>query len=169
MSTDRTIHGWPVIKAMGDGRLVLLPIPGVPDRRMRLLRSVAGYLLAFAGEYHRKIAPLNVGIFDDWSWSPPRDGRAAPGQTSDHCAGVAIDLNATREGSQAASTLKWWRNPIRVVKLRRLRKRYPLLEWGGDYTTFRDPMHWTFRKGVTVAQIRAAMKAAGISDTGHRV
>jgi hypothetical protein len=161
-----TIHGWAAIEDPGDPRLELFQIPGVPGRKMRLRRDIGGYLVAFAADYHREIAPLNVGTFDDWSWSPMRKGRASSA-TSDHCAGVAIDLNATKEGSQGAASLTWWANPIRRAKLARLRKRYPLLEWGGDYQHFRDAMHWTFRHGVKAMQVRRAMARAGITDQGR--
>jgi hypothetical protein len=161
-----TIHGWPAITSAGDPRLVLFPVPKCPGRQLRLRRDIGGYLVAFASDYHREIAPLNVGTFDDWSWSPMRKGRASSA-ISDHCAGVAIDLNATKEGSQGPASLVWWRNPIRRAKLAKLRKRYPLLEWGGDYQHFRDPMHWTFRHGVTAMTVRKAMARMGIDDKGR--
>lgn len=162
-----TIHGWPAIESATDPRLVLLPIPGCPARKMRLRRDVAGYLLAFASEYHRLIAPLDRGTFDDWSWAPMRKGRASS-SISDHCAGVAMDLNATREGSQGPGSLTWWRNPVKRARLAKLRKRYPLLEWGGDYKHFRDPMHWTFLHGVSAMTVKQAMARAGITDRGRR-
>lgn len=159
-----TIHGWPILEH-GSKNLVTLPIPGVPDRKMTLRKDTAGYLLAFASEYHKKIAPLNKGTFDDWSWAPFRMGRAST-HPSDHCAGMAIDLNATREGSQGSGSLTFWRNPVVRTKLALLRRKYKLLEWGGDYRTFRDPMHWTFKYGVTIGEIRAEMKRLGIDDRG---
>jgi hypothetical protein len=162
-----TIHGWPAIESSTDPRLVLLPIPGCPSRKMRLRSDVAGYLLAFASEYHQLIAPLDRGTFDDWSWAPMRKGRASSA-ISDHCAGVAMDLNATREGSQGASSLTWWRNPVKRARLAKLRRRYPLLEWGGDYKHFRDPMHWTFLHGVSAMTVKQAMARSGITDRGRR-
>ena len=166
-ATITTIHGWPAITSASDKRMRWFPVPGVPTRKM-LLRADAGpYLVAFAAEYHQRIAPLDVGILDDWSWSPLRDGRAAPGQVSDHCAGVALDLNAVREGSQGAHTLKWWANPARRARLAALRRKYRLLEWGGDYKRFRDPMHWTFNRGVTAEMIQAEMRRLGIDQDGR--
>lgn len=160
-----TIHGWPVITNANDARLALFPVPGVPSRKLRLRKDVGPYLVAFAAEYHKVIAPLDGGTFDDWSWSPLRPGRASS-KPSDHCAGVAIDLNATREGSQGASSLTWWANPIRRAKLARLRKRFTLLEWGGDYKHFRDPMHWTFAYGVSTADIERHMRRMKIRHDG---
>lgn len=161
----KTIHGWPVLPDMNDPALRLFPVPGVPERSLRLRKDVGPYLVAFASEYHKVIAPLNRGIFDDWSWSPPRKGRAST-LVSDHCGGVAIDLNASKEGAQSSSNLSWWKNPVRRAKLTRLRKKYHLLEWGGDYKTFRDPMHWTFKKGVTKTQILSEIARLKIRSNG---
>ena len=66
---------------------------------------------------------------------------------------MAWDLNATKEGSQGSGSLTFWRNPIKRVKIARLRRKFKLLEWGGDYKRFRDPMHWTPKYGVTLADI----------------
>ena len=161
----KTIHGWPVIEHADDVRLHLFTIPGCPKRKMRLREDVGPYLVAFASEYHRLIAPLDEGTFDDWAWSPLRLGRASS-SVSDHCGGVAIDLNATREGAQSSSNLTWWNNPIRRVKLARLRKRFSLLEWGGDYKHFRDPMHWTFMHGVDQTAVKRAIRRMGIQPDG---
>lgn len=167
--TLKTLHNWDVIPDMNDPRLDLFDIPGVPGRRMRLRKDVGPYLIAFATRYHKRIARLNRGTFDDWSWSALRKGRAATQSTrySDHCGGVAIDLNATREGSQSSSSLKFWRNPIKATRLRILRRRFRLLEWGGDYSKFRDPMHWTFKYGVTAAQVEREMRRMKIDKRGR--
>lgn len=162
-----TIHGWPAITRSSDKRLRSIAIPGVANRKLLVRSDVGPYLVAFAAAYHQAIAPLDVGTFDDWSWSPLRDGRAAPGQVSDHCAGVALDLNATREGSQGSGSLTFWRSPIARTRLARLRKTFRLLEWGGDYKRFRDPMHWTFKYGVTIEQIQAEMRRLGIDQDGR--
>jgi len=163
-----TIHGWPIIASRADGRLRNFKIPGVPSRSLLLRSDVGPYLVAFAAEYDKKIASIDGGIFDDWSYTEPRLGRMSS-KISDHSGGVAIDVNSAHEGSQSASTLTWWRNPIRRAKLAALRKRYPLLEWGGDYSPAnRDPMHWTFKYGVTASQVVAASKAAGIDRNGVR-
>lgn len=165
MATGKTIHGWPIVYAASDPLLFLFRIPGVPKRSLRLRRDVGPYLVAFAAEYHKVIAPLDRGTFDDWSWAPVRKGRASS-SISDHCGGVAIDLNATREGSQGVGSLKFWRNPIKATRLKILRRKFKLLEWGGDYQHFRDPMHWTFKHGVSIGLIKSEMKRLGINSKG---
>lgn len=155
----QTIHGWPVIL---DGKSPLLKqfkIAGT--KRSLLLRSdVGAYLAAFAADYHRLIAPIDEGTFDDWAWSPYRKGRASE-KISDHCAGVAMDLNATKEGSQSKSNVFWATHPKKAKAMKALLAKYNLLEWGGNYTRFYDPMHVTFKYGVTSAQIKAAIKGLG--------
>jgi len=160
----KSIHGWPVIANPNSTLLKLFPIPGA-DRKMRLRKDVGPYLVAFASEYNTKIARIDVGTYDDWAWAPVREGRASD-LISDHCAGVAIDLNATKEGSQGSGSLKFWRNPVVVSKLRLLRRKYRLLEWGGDYKNFRDPMHWVFKYGTSVDVIERAMVKLGINKNG---
>ena len=163
--SQTTIHGWPVLAA-SDPALRLFGIPGCKGRSMRLRKDVGPYLVAFASEYHALVEPLTGGTFDDWSWSPLRDGRAS-NDPSDHCAGVAIDLNAVGSGRQGIRLTWWLAHPVKYARLRRLLKKYRLLEWGGDYQKFVDPMHFTFKFGVKAGEIRMQMKALGIDSDGR--
>ena len=144
--------------------LRLFTIPGT-KRKMRLRKDVGPYLVAFASEYHTKIAKIDRGTFDDWAWAPVRTGRASS-RISDHCGGVAIDLNATKEGSQSKSNTWWVRHPVKARRMRRLLKKYRLLEWGGDYKRFYDPMHLVIQK-PDVAAVRKEMKRLGITPAGR--
>lgn len=164
LMSDRTIHGWPVIADGSSTKLKLFTIPGT-KRKIKLHKQLGPYLVAFAAEYHQLIAPIDEGTLDDWGWAPVRKGRASD-QISDHCAGVAMDLNATKEGSQGAGSLSFWRNPVKRTRLAALRRKYRLLEWGGDYKRFRDPMHWTFKHGVGTAAVLAEIKKLGIGPNG---
>lgn len=159
-----TIKGWPVIANGSSPMLKLFTIPGT-KRKMRLRKDVGPYLVAFASEYHQKIAPIDEGTFDDWAWAPVRKGRASS-RVSDHCGGVAIDLNATKEGSQSKSNTWWVRHPVKAARMRRLLRKYRLLEWGGDYKRFYDPMHLVIRT-PDVAAVRKEMKRLGISPAGR--
>ena len=159
-----TIHGWPVISNGNSPMLKLFTIPGT-KRKMRLREDVGGYLVAFASEYHKLIQPIDVGTFDDWAWSPVRQGNASS-KVSDHCGGVAIDLNATKEGSQSKSNVWWARHPLKAAAMRKLLKKYKLLEWGGDYKRFYDPMHLVILE-PNVAQVKREMLRLGITPTGN--
>ena len=159
-----TINGWPVIANGNSPMLKLFTIPGT-KRKMRLRKDVGPYLVAFASEYHKLIAPIDEGTFDDWAWSPLRDGRASS-RVSDHCAGVAIDLNATKEGSQSKSNTFWVRHPVKAARMRTLLRKYRLLEWGGDYKRFWDPMHLVIKR-PDVKAVQAEMKRLGITPSGR--
>lgn len=156
-----TIHGWPVIAATGCKDY---KIAGT-KRSIKLHKELGAYLAAFAAEYHKLINPIDVDTFDDWGWSPLRPGRYTS-SISDHCAGVAMDLNATKEGAASKSNVYWVRNPKKALALRGLLAKYSLLEWGGNYTKHYDPMHFTFKNGVTAQMVRNEMKRMGITPSG---
>jgi len=160
----KTIKGWDVIPNMSDKRLKLFTVPGA-KRHLRLRRDVGGYLVAFATEYDRKIRPIDKGVWDDWAWTAPRKGRASSA-ISDHCGGVAIDLNATKEGSQSRSNVWWARHPIKALRIKRLLRQYKLLEWGGNYKNFYDPMHFVI-KTPNVALVKREMLRLGITAGGN--
>lgn len=159
----KTINGWDVIPSMNDARLKLFTVPGT-KRKMRLRADVGPYLVAFASEYHKLIQPIDVGTFDDWAWTAPRKGNASS-KTSDHCGGVAIDLNATKEGSQSKSNVWWARHPLKAAAMRKLLRKYKLLEWGGDYKKFYDPMHLCIFD-PNVAAVKREMLRLGITPSG---
>lgn len=158
-----TIHGWPVIKTYSDPMLRNFKVPGT-KRSLKLRKDVGPYLIAFASEYHKLIAPIDTGTYDDWAYHPPRKGNASS-KISDHSGGVAIDLNATKEGSQSKSNVWWVKHPVKAARMKRLLRKYRLLEWGGNYKNFYDPMHFTFRKN-DVPAIKAEMKRLKITPSG---
>ena len=50
--------------------------------------------------------------------------------------------------------------------MRQLLKKYHLLEWGGDYKRFWDPMHLVIKR-PDVPAVLAEMKKLGISPSGR--
>jgi hypothetical protein len=160
----KTIKGWDVIPKMNDPRLRLFTVPGT-KRKMRLRKDVGPYLIAFASEYHKLIQPIDVGTFDDWAWTQPRKGNAST-KMSDHCGGVAIDLNATKEGSQSKSNVWWAKHPVKAARMRGLLRKYKLLEWGGNYKNFYDPMHLCIHT-PNVAAVKREMLRLGITPAGN--
>jgi hypothetical protein len=158
-----TINGWPAIETGSSPLLKSFTIPGT-KRKVLLRRDIGAYLVAYAAEYHQKIAPIDVGTFDDWAWAPLRKGNAST-KISDHCAGVALDLNATAEGSQSSSNVFWKKHPLKALAQRSLLKKFKLLEWGGDYKRAWDPMHVVIKVN-DVKAVKAEMKRLGITATG---
>lgn len=162
---QRTINGWPVISSGSDPALKLFTIPGT-KRRMRLRKDVGGYLVAFVSEYHKLVQPIDEGIFDDWAWSPPRKGRASS-KISDHCAGVAVDVNAAHPDGRQGHGLSWWlARPVKYRRLKKLLKKYRLLEAGITYKNFIDPMHYVIKTPSPTA-VKAEMKRLGITPSGN--
>lgn len=159
----KTIKGWDVIPNMSDERLYLFTVPGT-KRHMRLRKDVGPYLVAFISEYDKIIKPIDEGTYDDWAWVGPRKGRASS-SISDHCGGVAVDLNSTQEGSQGKSNVWWARHPVKAAAMKKLLRKYKLLEWGGNYKNFYDPMHLVI-KTPDPAKVKFEMKRLGITSKG---
>ena len=160
----KTINGWDVIAKGSDPALKDFLIPGT-KRKIKLRADVGGYLVAFASEYHVQIRPIDEGILDDWGWCPLRPGRAST-SPSDHCAGVAMDLDASKEGAQGSSNRWWITNPVKYLALKKLLKKYRLLEAGITYSTkYWDPMHFVITHPDPY-QVKAEMKALGITPSG---
>lgn len=130
-------------------------------------KDVLPYFLAFAADYHKWIATIDTGTFDDWSYHPPRTGRAS-NKISDHSSGTALDLNATQEGAQRQSNKQWWARAQKKRALTRLRRIYPLLAWGGDYKNFYDPMHWYLQPRSNISQVNEAIQRMAITSDGVR-
>lgn len=178
--TDSTICGLPVVPP-GSPLLATAPIPGCPTRRLTLHKDVLPLFLAIAADYHRTIAPLDQGTWDEWSYDyrPARTSSS----WSNHC-GYAIDLNASQEGQRGTSWAGWWRDKQRNVKAWRIRRRYKIVNWGGwaEYAddphtaqregweaAWSDPMHWELKAGTTLADVQAVIKKLGIQPDGTRV
>lgn len=148
----KTINGWDVLPGTSP-LLKSFRIPGT-KRSIKLRKDVGQYLVMFASEYHAKVQPIDDGVFDDWGWAPKRKGRVSE-KVSDHCAGVAIDLNAAHEDGRQGHGLSWWlKNPVKYARLKSLLKKYRLLEAGITYKNFLDPMHYVI-KNPDVAEVKA--------------
>lgn len=148
-------NGYSVIEtARFVGPLPRLRVWRIPDtdRHVSLRDGSAGFLLVhIALWWHERIEPVDQGILDDWGWAV----RPVRGQTtgySNHAAGTAVDLNATRHprGVSLARTFKAWQ----WVRIRaRLRLYRGALRWGGDYQRSPvDGMHVEIVKPLPVVE-----------------
>ena len=60
----------------------------------------------------------------------------------------------------------WWKkHPVKALKMRALLRKYRLLEWGGDYSRFWDPMHLVIHT-PDVKLVKGEMKRLGILPSG---
>lgn len=171
-----SINGWPVLEGgYSDPKLKALPIPGCPKRKLTMRAEVLPLFLALASDYHRTIAPLDQGEWDEWSYDyrPARQSSS----WSDHSSGTAVDLNASAEGSLGYGPLSWWKQGRRALQAQRLKRRYKVVMWGGakelggDYYLANDTdwMHWALRPGVTLADVQRVIADLGIQPDGTRV
>jgi hypothetical protein len=165
-----SINGWPVLRP-GNPNIKRFKVPGA-NRYLEVRGDVGPLLVALAAEYHKTIAPIDTGTFDDWSYAY-REARFA-NQYSDHASATAIDLNATKEGRMGSGPYSWWKSNYRALKARRLKAKYKYVIWGGaeslggDYRQMRywDWMHWAFSPGSQSYQIHRQMNKLGIKPNG---
>lgn len=150
-----TGYGHPVL-----GNSTLGPLPRLRDfeipttgRHILLRDGSVGFNLAhFALWWNDCVHKLNApgDVWDEWGWAP----RPTRGQTtgfSEHAAGGAMDLDATRH----PRGVPLLRN-LTAYQTRRIRNRLKLYEgvigWGGDYQRSPvDGMHFEWTHGITLA------------------
>lgn len=146
LETNRTTGALP--------RLRKWQIPGC-DRHLYLRDGSAGFVLVhMALWWHERLAPLDVGVWDDWGWAV----RPVRGQTSgysNHASGTAMDLNATR--APRGVPLARVYTAVQVARIRRrLRAYHGVLRWGGDYAHSPvDGMHVEVDKPLPVVEALA--------------
>jgi hypothetical protein len=162
-----SLNGWPVIPQYGDPRLVTLDVPGV-KRRLTLARDAAPLLVALAHDYHRWVAPLDVGPWDEGGYNN-RDANGAPGRKSNHASASAMDLNWSAEGAQGSARGKAFFATAKArLGVARIKAIYgDVVTWGGDWRA-QDFMHFEIKAGVTPKQVAAKIKKLGITPEGVR-
>ena len=132
-------NGWPALDSTST-RLHTWIIPArTGSLRLRVREGSAGFLLAhFALWFAETIEPLRGKVADDWGYaSRPIRGQATG--LSNHAAGCAIDLNATRHALGKRGTFGRTK-AARIVARLALYK--GCLRWGGQYTRRADEMHF---------------------------
>lgn len=161
-----SINGWPVIQGFGDPRLAAGKVPGA-KRNLTTRKEVLPLFLALAADYHRWVEPIDEGALDDWGYAyrPSRTSSA----WSNHASGTAIDLNASKEGSRNPANRQWFARLGRIDQVKRIKKIYPIVNWGGDWSDrYYDPMHWELKAGTTHADVQRLIKKLGIKPDGTR-
>lgn len=160
-----SINGWPVLRP-GDRRLKTGVIPGT---RIRLtLRDVALPLFqALAADYNEMIEPLSLGKNDDGGYAY-RTSRESE-RWSNHASGTAVDLNWSGHGSRNLANRKWWDLRRNRTATDILKKRYAIVNWGGDWSDrYYDPMHWELKAGTNAASVRGILMKLHIDEHGIR-
>lgn len=146
-----SVNGWPVLQATSP----LLHTWVIPARtgevRIKLRNGSAGFLLAhFLLWFAERVEPLRGGITDDWGYAR-RPVRGQSTGFSNHAAGCAADVNATKHPLGVAGTFRPWQ----VKRIRRRLGWMRVLAWGGNYTRRKDEMHFEIAQPLDVCERRA--------------
>lgn len=159
----KSLNGWPAPCQY----LKTFTIPGT-KRRVTLDRDAGRLLVALAADYHRTVRKIDVGPWDEGGYSY-RQARNASA-LSNHASGTAVDLNWSEEGALNSSWGKrFFAQAKTKLALAALKRRYgPIVQWGGDWRTLKDYMHWEIRPGVSRSQVVALAKKLKIDGYGVR-
>ena len=158
-----SLNGWQVPPF----KLKTFDIPGT-KRRVTLDADAGRVLVAVAADYHRTVRPIDVGPWDEGGYNP-RQARQAKAW-SNHASGSAVDLNWSEEGALNSA---WGKRFFAKVKVRlaiaAIKRRYgSVVQWGGDWNTLKDYMHWEIKPGASRAKVNALAKQLGIDANGVR-
>jgi hypothetical protein len=164
-----SINGWSVLSPSSD-LLVTKKIPGV-HRSLTMRKGVLPLFLALGAEYDRRIAKLDQGTLDDWSYAYRQANMA--NAWSDHASGTAVDFNATKEGAQGPGEYDWWRGEKSKIA-RELLAKYEILIWGGPTSLggeYSEPqnwdfMHWALKPGTNMTDVKRVKAKLGIRNDG---
>lgn len=152
---EKSQNGWPASKDPNAIKVKSYAVPGT-NIKLRLAARCAPLLVAFAGDFHNLVEPIDEGSLDDWGFAY----RPIRGQTtglSNHASASAIDLNATRHPLGKRNTFTSDQREI----LDELCKKY-LLKGGYTFRKRADDMH--FEIGCSPSEATARIKALGLDD-----
>lgn len=121
-------------------------------RYVYLRDGSAGFLLAhLAHWFHNNIEKIDTGTWDDWGWAV-RPIRGQSTGYSNHAAGCAIDINATRHPRGVAITKTFTKTQVDKIHAQ-LKVYGGVIGWGGDYTKSpKDGMHFEIVKPLADAE-----------------
>lgn len=149
-----TRNGWPLIhdtRTTGPlPRLRKWNLPGT-DRYFVVRDGAVGFLLVHAAlVFHRKVERLDLrsDVWDEWGYAPRnvREGDVP----SEHHAGAAIDVNATRHPMGVPVSQTFTAKQLRTIRFR-LRVYRGCVEWGGFWSR-PDGMHYQAARGLKACE-----------------
>lgn len=148
-------------------RLKTFDIPGA-KRRVTLDADAGRILVALAADYHRTVRAIDKGTWDEGGYNN-RKARNA-NALSNHASGTAIDLNWSEEGALNSA---WGKRFFSQAKTRAavavIKRRYgSVVQWGGDWRTLKDYMHWEIKPGASRADVQRLAKKLNIDADGVR-
>jgi len=148
-------------------RLRTFDIPGA-KRRVTLDADAGRILVALAADYDRTVRRIDVGTWDEGGYNN-RQARNA-NALSNHASGTAIDLNWSEEGALNSSWGKRFFEKARIrLAIAAIKRRYgAVVQWGGDWRTLKDYMHWEIKPGASRADVLRLAKKLRIDADGVR-
>lgn len=124
-------NGWTAFSSYSDSRLK--PLPWISGK------VHGGYVYRVLDEFCRRFNAEVEQIDKASSWGfAPRPIRGTSDTVSNHASGTAVDLNATAHQMGSRGTF----TPAQSAALRRLLRDFPVIRWGGDYSSRADEMHF---------------------------
>lgn len=159
-------NGWPALSS--DSPLLhSWPVP-TSDEKPTVLRtrngSVGLVLCHLALAFDRRVEDVDEPVLDDWSYAY-RVIRGYSTTLSNH-AGYAVDLNATDHplGVRGTFTL------AQVAEVHRLLRRYEgVIDWGGDWSSRCDAMHFEIAPGTTMGEVEHVARKLMDTPRGKRI
>lgn len=142
---------------------------GDAERALTVRRGSAGFLLChLALWFDNHVERLDEGVWDEWGHAI----RPVRGQTSgysNHAAGTAIDLNATRHPFHVATSATF--TPKQVAAIRaRLGLYSGTIDWGGDWRPGnQDGMHFEIAPGTTMGKCETVARRLLDTARGRRL
>ena len=175
---DATLDGWVAVD-YGDKSLKKYSIPGAPGIEggglwLREADGIGEYLAALAAAWqsHPLLGGGRANLNKGWSGGHALRENPAGTGVSNHAAGVAMDLRADIFPLSAYNMTKQEKEAVKS-----LLQRFNKIEWGGDWTSpvdemhfeIRDPDTWGSGSGVPDGASSATPKKAPVVEDKPRV
>lgn len=143
--TRTSQNGWPVLTQEQTA------VARVSGGVFRVAPGTERLWQAFVARYVAEVEPITGAVLDDWSWAD-RNVRGSTSTISNHASATALDLNAEKHPRGVRNTF----TPGQVAALRKLLRAFPVIRWGGDFSTVVDEMH--VELNATPAEVAAFIK-----------
>lgn len=164
-----TPNGNPELTSTTSGKLPRLrkftiPVKSGASRHVVLRDGSMGFLLVhFVLWWHEYVQPINLGVWDEWGWAPrPQRGSS---RLSEHAAGAAVDVNATRHPLGVPISRNLRPHEIALIRLR-VRWYRGAIRWGGEWRR-PDGMHLEIVGGLRLCERVAKRRMR--SGIGRRI
>ena len=146
-----SVNGWSALTS--SSRLLHTWTGPGSKTRLRLRHGSAGFLMVHMAVYFdRQVEDIDYnyrnGELDDWAYAY-RPVRGYENNLSNHSSGTAIDLNATDHPLGVNNSFS---SEDEAKIQRRLRRYHGCIQWGGNYHSRKDEMHFELDQRLAVCE-----------------